>query len=327
MGGDRLNSEIKKAEFMDIFFQELIRGFKFGVLKKSFLLTWIFLLFAMILFTAAVFISSYVPAESVIRTIVQSMGLLLALSSLLAAFSAVYKTAMSPSENETLFSMVVFIGKKSYFIIGTVLILSAALYLIVFLQSALSLLAMIPYAGPVLMSLLAGIFYLCNILLILLFASVAALLPPIVLRSGSFADLRRNLLPVLKNHWLDVLLYLVISISSFILAMTIIYYIARYALGITAAIQWKINAAYPHAISTLSLGSFATDIIRKITPSPDPIGAFMDYGSRIFDYVDMIKVVVTLSYALVASILISFPLTIYLRITSLFYQRIDSGGA
>ncbi len=310
---------------MDIFFSEMIRGFGFNVLKKSFILTWIFLIVGMMLFTIAVFLSSFIQAGNVLRTVVQAIGLLLALSSVLAAFSAVYQTQVVSSEHETIVSLVSGICKKAYLIIGTVLLVSALLYLIIFLQSALSFLGMIPYAGPVLMSLISGILYFCNILLVVFFIAMIALLPPIVPRSDSFADLRKNLLPILKNHWLDVLLYLLISISAFILAMTIIYYIARYALGITAAVQWKINAAYPRNIQNLVLSSFAVDIIRKITPSPDPIGAFMDYGSRIFDYVDMIKVVITVSYALAASALIAFPMTIYFRISSLFYKRIDSG--
>lgn len=310
---------------MDIFFQELIRGFGFNVLKKSFILTWIFLVFGMLLFTIAVFISSFIYAGSVLRTIVQAMGLLLALSSVLAAFSAVYNATTASPEHETIVSLVLRISKKSYLIIGTVLIVSLLVYVFVFLQSALSFLGMIPYAGPVLMSILSGVLYFCNILCVLFFIAIIALLPPLVLRSASFTDLRKNLLPMLKYHWIDVLLYLLISISAFILAVTIMYYLTRYALGITAAIQWKINAAYPRNIQNLALSSFAVDIIRKITPSPDPIGAFMDYGSRIFDYVDMIKVVVTVSYALAASVLIAFPMTIYFRIASLFYKRIDSG--
>jgi len=255
---------------------------------------------------------------------VQNLGLLLALSSVLAGFSAVYKTKTSQSENETLVSLISYICKKSHLIIGTIILMSALLYLVVFLQSALAFLGMISYAGPVLMSLFGGIFYLCNIFLVMFFMVLISILPPILLRSASFSDLRKNILPIVKKHWLDVILYLLVSISTFILSVTIIYYIARYALGITQTIQWKINAAYPRNISSLALSSFAVDIIRKITPSPDPIGAFMDYGSRIFDYVDIIKAVVSISYALVASVLLSFPLAIYFRISSLFYKRIDA---
>lgn len=308
---------------MDIFFDELVRGFKFGTLKKSFFLTWIFLFIGMLLFTAAVFASSFAPSNGVMRPILQSAGLLLAFSSLLASFAGVYRTETSAGENDSVTEIFKSIMKKTYLIIGSVFILSVIIYVFVFAQSALSLVAMIPYAGPIITGVISGIFFMCNIVLVLLFVAVSAVLPPLSLRATSFAELRKRILDVLTNNWLNVLLYLIVSISAFILAVTIIYYIARYALGITSAIQWKINAAYPRNISNIALSSFAVDIIRKITPSPDPIGAFMDYGSRIFDYVDMIKVVVTISYAIVASIVIAFPLSVFLRISALMYKRID----
>jgi hypothetical protein len=277
----------------------------------------------MILFTLAVLLSSFVPASSVFRTIIQGIGLLLALASMVVACTAVYRINTMSSENESILETVRSISTKSHLILAVVFFLSAAIVGIVLLETAVSFLGMIPYAGAVLASLMSGLFYILNIVLIAGFSVVLAVMPPLSLRVRSFMELRKHIVPIIKKNWLQVLLYLLVSISCFILAVTIIYYIARYALGITVAVQWKINAAYPRAVSTIALGSFAVDIIRKITPSPDPIGAFMEYGSSIFDYVDMIKVVLTISYAFAASAVVSFPLAIYFRVSALFYKRID----
>lgn len=239
------------------------------------------------------------------------------------AFAGVYRLGVPAGDGQDgVRPVVTAILKKAHYFIGATAGAALIFMALLLLQFGITALAYIPYAGPFLVSLLAGLFFLVNAAAVAAALGGMAVLPPLAVEAASFRGLVKSVLDLMRGRWLNVLFYLVLSFSVLFLAVTVLYYIIRYAMGITHSVQWKINAAYPRSLSSLNLGSYIVDVVRRITPATDPIGAYMTYGSRVFDYLNIVRVIIGLSYAAVFSFIAAFPLAVYFSISSIFFNRL-----
>ncbi|MCX7678102.1 MAG: hypothetical protein N2316_02685 [Spirochaetes bacterium] len=291
------------------------------IIKKAFLLVLFFLIIGMVFFMGSLFLSSYIPQQNVFQPITQTVGLLILLSAILMAFASVYRISEEKFEKEPFREILKAVIKKVHYVLLIVFSLSAIAYLIVGIESAIMYISFIPYIGQLAVALLSGLWYWINVIMIFCCVIIIAITPLIALESHSVYDLLRKILYVFRRYWIRVSVYLFLSFSIFSIIATFFYYVARLAMGITTPIQWKVNVAFPPMLHNAVLNTFITDIIRRITPSPDPIGAFAEYGIKIFDYIDMIKITVTVSYAFIACIIISFLFSFYFRISSVYYKK------
>ncbi len=303
--------------------RELLTGFRYSTMKKSFLVVWAFIVLAMVLFFILAYVSTIFRRGGAAAVIVQGLGFLMAFTCFLMAFAGVYQiVAAARGGGAPVISIIKGIAGKTHYYLAFTLgsaVLAAAL---VAAQAGLTALAYIPYAGPVFTALLTALFFMVNIAAASVVLVSWAVLGPLTLDAGSLRELAVAVRDLLKKRWLHVLLYLVVSLSVLFLAVTVLYFFARHALGITRAIQWKINAAYPKTLNSLVLGSYAVDIVKRITPAPDPMGAFLTYGPRVFDYLNIIKKALVISYAAVFSFIAAFPTAVYFCISSIFFDML-----
>ena len=306
---------------MDQIRDELVSGFRYESLKKAFLVSWIFIVTGLAAFLATVLVASLFRRGSLANGIVTNAGIFIFVNCILMASAGVHRVSGEGS-GEKVRTVAIGLLKKAHLFLGITGGLAALFMALLLLQFGFTALAYIPYAGPVLVALLAGVFFLANVAVITAGLGGIALLPPLATESGSFRALLESLRELVRTRWLNVILYLLISLSVLLIAVTVLYYIIRYAMGITHAVQWKINATYPRPLSAMNLGSYVVDIVRRVTPLADPLGAYMAYGNRIFDYLNILKILIGISYAAVFSFIASFPAAVYFSVSSMFFNRL-----
>lgn len=307
---------------MDQITHELISGFRYESLKKAFLVSWIFIVTGLAALLLAVLISPLFGRGGIAHDMVLNFGWFLFLNSVLMAFAGVYRINGSPGGEPGIGSIVVDLLKKSHYFLGFTAGIAMVLLSLLFLEFGVSALAYVPFAGPVLVALLTGVFFLANLVVVSVALGGMAVLPPLATESVTFRGLLKSIRELLRSRWLNVLFFLLISASVLLISVMVLYYIIRYAMGITHSVQWKINAAYPRPLSAINLGSYIVDIVNRITPAADPIGAFMTYGNRVFDYLNILKILIGLSYAAVFSFIASFPMAVYFSLSSIFFNRL-----
>ena len=301
----------------------MLDGFRYQAFKKYVLITWVFILGGMALFFTFGLTAGFFPRTGIMGRLFSQAGWLSALTFLLMGFSGVYSLHAGNGDELPAFRKPIFnVIRRTHYFLGTVFLPAFVLGLLLTVESGFTVISFIPYAGPVLSAFSSLPFFIVNVLFIWVFIAILLVMPPLAVSAGNFPDLLKKTTLMLRKRWLGILMYMVISFAVLFLAMTVLYYMVRYALGITHAVQWKINAAYPQGIRSMNLGSYAVDIIRRITPRADPIAAFKTYGTRVFDFLDIMRVMIGVSYSLVFSFIASLPLAVYFRVSSIFFDRI-----
>jgi len=112
------------------------------------------------------------------------------------------------------------------------------------------------------------------------------------------------------------------GLTVLMLGIMVLYYFSGHAIGITRAVQFNIDKFYPKFLAGAGMKSFFTDIAVKIPPQNEMIGIMGSYQLGLMTYGQLITVIVTASYAVLFTLLIAFPLSVYFRVTSLFFGRI-----
>ena len=308
---------------MDNIQKEFLAGFRYKAFKKYVMICWVFLLGGMALFFLIGLMAGFFPRNGIVFRLLSQAGWLSALSSLLMGFAGVYALHAGEGDELPSFRKPFFrVIRRTHYFFGIVFIPALMMLILLSFESGVTALAYVPYAGPVVSALSSLPFFLANVFFIWVFIAIILVMPPIAVSSEGFRDLLNKTAMLLKKRWLGILIYAVISFAVLFLSLTVLYYMVRYALGITHSVQWKINAAYPQSISSMNLGSYAVDIIKRITPRADPIAAFKTYGTRVFDFLDILRVMIGVFYTLLFSFIVSLPMAVYFRFSSIFFDRI-----
>lgn len=312
---------------MELFKQELGTVFRLTNFRKSYLLTSLLMTVGITILICFVFLAEAVPRGSALYHLVRNAGIYLFFISFLAAYAGVYRlTGFADGSTGIARGTLWWTMKKvPWLMAGTLLVLLACL-VIALVELGVSFLGYIPYLGPVLTGLLTVPFFALNLAALVVVVIVFFLLPPAINESADAPALVRDLRDGVLKNGINYFLYIVLSLSVVAICALAVVLFARYTGGITKALQWKIGITYPPILEKkLTADFFVTDLIAKITPRPDPIGAFRKYGMEIFDYIDILKRIIAYSYAVIISFLAAFPLAAYFSFTASVYRWIFKG--
>ncbi|MCP4132124.1 MAG: hypothetical protein GY754_14225 [bacterium] len=318
---------------MEIFKIEIGRPFRLENFFKSFKLTWLFVVLGFVFFHGFNFLSMLVGGHGFIRYFLFNFGIFAAFICLLMAYAGVYWISTSPPD-ETRLTRRAFsaIGKRIHYIIGISLLTLLFFAVVVVAEVGFSSVGYIPYFGPALLSLLTIPLFLVNFICILIGICVLVVMPPMVGEAKSFKDVLTELKILIKERWINVVLYLIISMAILVVCMIILNILVTFAANITHAAQWKIKNIYPDniiffekarsggALKLSQMKSSIVDIVRAITPRPETKGSFIyAYGAK-FTFV--IEYIISFSYRGILSLMIAFPLAVYFNISSVYFGRV-----
>ena len=287
---------------------------------QSFRVTWLFSCIGILVYFLFFLLSTLIPSGTYFYYFLNSTGIFLMFTTLLMAYSGVYQITTAPDDagdltrnaiRETL--------KRGPVIMGISFVTLALVTILVLFEVGLSVISNIPYAGPVLMALLTIPLFLVNFAFLLIAVMVFALTPPLVAEAKTLRDVFIEIKISIMERWINVLMFVCISLAIFIVSVYVLHYLVKIAIGITMAVQWKVNAGYPPAIQAFTLTSYFTDLARQLVSGMSISSGYGDMG-EIFNTI--IRYIITLSYVMLISLLISFPLTIYLNSSSIFFGRV-----
>lgn len=287
-----------------------------------FMITWFYIGLGSALSLIFIMLAGNFQQNSFFYFFTQNFGIFIFFTSLLAGYSGVYRAVNSGSATINIRASIKNSLKRSHYILAvsfmTVILFSS----IVLIETGFSMISEIPYAGPAIMALLTAPIFILNIFIVVAAVCVFAVAPPIIGEAEGMKDVVSEIRILVGREWLNIVFYLLISLSLLTLGIILIVIIIRYAGGITKAVQWKIIAAYPSSMKHLIAGSYFSDVIYKIVPSADSMSAIRQYGSDILNYFKIIKYIITLSLLLIISFAVSFPLAIYFSLSSVYFKKI-----
>ncbi|MDY6935321.1 MAG: hypothetical protein SVZ03_13995 [Spirochaetota bacterium] len=289
--------------------------------KKSFMITWMSVVFGFFIIFLLFIIASQTPKNSVYSYILQNIGLFMLFSSLLLGLAGVHRLNIN-LEGSSIMGIFKDISRRSHYILVISLIVVLFLFGIVLLEVGFSLFGHIPYIGSVIVLLLTIPLFSINFICLIISLSVILITPLMIGEGKSLIEIGKDFTKFFKEKWFYTALYLFVSFILLILGFIIVYYFTRYSVGVTKAVQWKINAAYPKFLDIASTTSLLTDFAEKMVPEPDPIAAFKKYGFEILNYLAIVRHVISFFYIILFSLIVSFPLAAYYSLSSIFYKWI-----
>ncbi len=304
---------------MNVLGLDIGQSFKFENFKKSFKLTWLFTGGGVAVFLIFVFLSGLVPQRSFFYYFLQNTGVFLAFTALLTAYAGVYRITTFPEGTEKVTRQSIRLtARRLHYIVGLSLIAVVMFFVIIFIEVGLTSISFIPYAGPAITTLLTIPLFLVNFGFLLFAVCLFVIAPPLVGESGNMKEMIYELKYILQKKWINIAIYMVISIAILFVSMNVIYYITKYAVGITKAAQWKMQFAYPEMVNKLGSRSALSDIINNLMPRSTP----PDSVSSSPGFISFLKVVVGFGYLAAFTFIASFPLASYFTISSEYFKKI-----
>lgn len=288
--------------------------------KKSFWVTFFCVLIGFLLLFLFIIIIRLIPKDSSFSYLLQNGGLIFLFISLLLAYSGVHR--LNTFTNTYTKDILKDILRRSHYILAISFAIILFLIVVTSMEIGISFIGKIPYIGPGVILLLTIPFFIVNFLSLLIALCIIIITPNMIGEGQSFAEIIINFSELIKRKWLNVFIYITISLVYLIISLILIYYLVGYSVGVTKVLQWKISAAYPKLLNVVSADSLLTDFADKIIPGPDPINAFKRYGFKIFDLMVIVRYTIGFFYFVVFSLIISFPLALYFNISSIFYKWI-----
>ena len=288
------------------------------------LVSLIFLSAGMIIL-AVFFLLSAIPAKGGdIYYFLQNVGIFFLFVSLYMTYAAIHRGNVA-SGKHTYRSLVLDTARQTH--IGICILLGSivAILIVALAELLFSLIGYIPYAGPAIMGLMSLPLFVINFAVITAAVLIWVVTPPMI---GEAVDIKRmpfDFLALVKKRGLVIIGYTFITFVALVVFFSPLLMIIRYAAGITKSVQWNIGPAYPQILSAIIRPSYITDIIGKIAPRTDPIAALQQYGSSIFNYVEMLGTLLKVLYGIAMVVLISFILSMFFNILSYFYDRVKKG--
>lgn len=294
-----------------------------GGLRSIFTITWIFVLAGSLAGISLLLVSELFGAKSFAGQFLQKGALFTFFAFMLAAYTGVCVTSDTGGGGfVSIKASLRGAAGKSFLTVG--LVFSAALLysVIILVQTGVSAAALIPFAGPALIALVTAPLFIFNLILAAAVLCLMAVLPPAVSSCSSLKETFACLRDLLKNQWMKISIYLLISIPLFVAAAVGISLLVNYSAGITKALQWKINTAYSPTLNAVSGSGIFTRLIAEITPGADPVSAFREYGSDLINYLRILKFTIGISYIAAFTFVVSLPLSIYFYFSAVFFKNL-----
>jgi hypothetical protein len=296
------------------------QSFKFDNFKKSFKLTWLYIGMGLAMFLLFVFLSGFVPQRSFFYYFLQNVGVFLAFTAVLAAYAGVYRITTFPEgSTKVTRQSISHTARRFHYILGLSLALIILFMIIVFLEVGITAISYIPYAGPAITTLLTIPLFLVNFTCLILAVCLFVIAPPLVGESQDMKEVVTELRMLLRSKWINIVLYMIISLAILFLTMQVIYLLTRYTVGITKAAQWKIQFAYPDMVNKVGARSSISDIITQFVPRGEAMSGAAGLPQG---FVMTLKAVIGLGYLAVFTFIASFPLAAYFNISSEYFKSI-----
>ncbi|HNW27135.1 MAG TPA: hypothetical protein PKN50_01555 [Spirochaetota bacterium] len=301
-------------------FDEIKKYFTREKIKRNSLVTFIFIIAGLVLFTLMFIIAALFQRGGSIYHLLQNLGIFFVFTGIVLAYAAVHRGNVSPGD-QSVRSLAMDTAKQAPIVTGILLCSVIAIFIVALVELILSLFGYIPYAGPVIVALLSLPLFAVNFAVIAAVVMIWMVLPPMVGEGTDFRKMPLAFLTLMKRRGLIIFSYTMITIVLFVIIFGGVLIVIRYATGITRAVQWNIAPAYPSVFKAIISSSYITDVVSIIAPRTDPISALREYGSSIFNYIEMLGTLLKVIYGVTMAAIVSFFLGIFFNILSYLYVR------
>ncbi len=303
-----------------MYVEEIKKYYTKDKLKRDTLVSFVILCAGMVMFTAMLLLARIGDRGGEVYNLLQNLGLFFLFVSTVLVFAAIHRGNVIPGEH-TVRSLAVDTAKQTPVVIGILLGSLVAVFIVSLVELVLSFFGYIPYAGPVIVALLSLPLFALNFVLIAAVAMVWIVLPPMIGEGVALKKMPMDFFTLMKKRGLIIFGYTMITLVVLAVLFGGVLMIIRYATGITRAVQWNIAPAYPPIFKMIIRSSYITDVITKIAPRTDPIAALQEYGTSIFNYIDMLGTLLKVIYGVVLGAIAAFVLGIFFNVLSFFYVR------
>lgn len=291
-------------------------------ITQVFTITWFFIVLGSALSLIFILMAESFNKSGFFYFFLQNFGIFIFFISLLAGFSGVYRVVNSTSSEIKIRDSIRDSLKRSRYIIAvsfmTVILFSS----VVLIETGISMVSEIPFAGPAIIALFTAPFFILNIFIVVTAVCVLAVVSPVTGEVDGVKNIVSEISGLIKREWLNIVLYLLLTFSILVLGVILMVLVIRYAGGITKAVQWKIFLAYPPSMKNLVSVSYFSEVIGRIVPASNPMEALQQYGNDLPGYLKIIKYIITVSFMLVFSLLATFPFAIYFSFSSVCFKKI-----
>jgi len=301
-------------------FDEIKKYFTREKIKRDSLVTFIFIIAGLVLFTLMFIIAALFQRGGSIYHLLQNLGIFFVFTGIVLAYAAVHRGNVSPGD-QSVRSLAMDTAKQAPIVTGILLCSVIAIFIVALVELILSLFGYIPYAGPVIVALLSLPLFAVNFAVIAAVVMIWMVLPPMVGEGTDFRKMPLAFLTLMKRRGLIIFSYTMITIVLSVIIFGGVLIVIRYATGITRAVQWNIAPAYPSVFKAIISSSYITDVVSIIAPRTDPISALREYGSSIFNYIEMLGTLLKVIYGVTMAAIVSFFLGIFFNILSYLYVR------
>ncbi len=293
-----------------------------GKFMQVFGITWFFIVLGSVLSMIFIFMAGIFQKDGFLYFFLLNFGIFVFFTFLLAAYSGIYRVVNSASDDINTREAVIDSLKRSRYVIALSLLTVIAFSAVIMLETGLSMVSLVPYAGPMVMSLLTAPVFILNILIVIAAICTLAAIPPVAAEVEGVKNIALEVYGLLKKEWLNIIFYLLVSIALLILCIILMVFVIRYAGGITKSIQWKVAIAYSPSMKNLISASYFSEFISRIIPVDNTMSALQQYGNDLPGYLKIVKNTITVSFIIVLTMLVSFPLAVYFSFISVYFKKI-----
>lgn len=302
-------------------FEDFKNAFTREKLTRDFLVTLVGIICGIILFVALMFLGRIPGKGTDIFFLLQNLGYFFLFSGVFLGYAAIHRGNVHRDE-KSVKPLIIETVKKAPVILGILLGSLLAVFIVALVELIPVFLGYIPFAGPVIVALLSVPFFIINFSIILIVALVWIVAPPMIAEGTPLKKMPLDFYTLVRGRGLIILAYAaIIIVVTGILFMPLLMAV-RYSAGITRAVEWNIAPAYPQIFKSIMRPSYITDIITKIAPRTDPIAALQEYGSDIFNYIEMLGTLLKVLYGIMMAAIVAFMGVLFSNLLSLAYLRV-----
>lgn len=292
-------------------FLKNLRGLiSFEVLTKSVPITFIYIITGSLLSGAFMFFATLAGMGTFASSFLRNIGWAIILLSVMLSYAGIF--IIDEDKSKSIIGAMKDSLKKTHYIAAVAFGTIFGFFIIALFQVLISMIGFIPYAGAYIIALLTIPFFIINFVCVIICLCVFIIAPPMIVKGKTLKETALDSLKIIQSKWAEVLLYIGLSGFIIFIFLIIVFVAARYAGGVTKSVQWNIVDVYSKGMSYITGKSSMTDMIDKIVPSP-----VMVYGQN------ALRMILSVSYGIIVSVIMSFILAVYLQFTSSFSKNLN----
>jgi hypothetical protein len=271
-----------------------------------------------VLFIIMAFFAKIPDKGGEIYFFLQNLGYFFLSSGVFLGYAGIHYGNIVPG-GQSVRAMLLGTAKKAHIIMGILLGSILAILIISLIELIPVLLGYIPYAGPVLVAILSVPYFIINLAVIIAVVLVWIVLPPMAAEGTDLKKMPLDYVTLVKRRGLVIIVYTTCILVVLGLLFMPLLMAIRYSVGITRAVEWNIAPVYPQIFKSIIRPSYITDIITKIAPRTDPIATLQEYGTSLFNYIDMLGNFLKVLYGIMLGALTAFIAAVFGNMMSIAY--------